>query len=146
MNRKYFNLALGYAIAAAVAGVFYREFTKYCNFSGVTSLGKVHTHLFILGMFVFLQLALFTRTQVLEKSKTFRLFLYIYNLGLPLLALTMTMRGIIQVAGITVSQRLSAALAGFAGISHVLVGGGIVLLLLTLRKATAATFPGKQGE
>lgn len=146
MNRKYFNLALSYAIAAAVAGVFYREFTKYCNFSGVTSLGKVHTNLFILGMFVFLQLALFTRTQMLEKRQTFRLFLYVYNLGLPLLALTMTLRGIIQVAGITVSQRLSAGLAGVAGVSHLLVGAGIVLLLLTLRKAAAATFPEKQGK
>lgn len=146
MNRKYFNLSLSYAIAAAVAGVFYREFTQYCNFSGVTSLGKVHTHLFILGMFVFLQLALFSRTQMLEKRQTFRLFLYVYNLGLPLLALTMTLRGIIQVAGITVSQRLSAALAGVAGISHLLVGGGIVLLLLTLRKAAAVTFPEKQGK
>lgn len=143
MNRKYFNLTLCYAGAAAASGVFYREFTKYCDFSGVTSLGKVHTHLFILGMFVFLLLALFTRTQALEKNKTFRIFLYVYNLGLPLLALSMAVRGIIQVTRCTISQQLSIILTGFAGISHVLVGAGLVLLLLTLRNASAEAFTEK---
>lgn len=143
MNRKYFDLSLCYAGAAAASGVFYREFTKYCDFSGVTSLGKVHTHLFILGMFVFLLLALFTRTQALEKNKTFRIFLYVYNLGLPLLALSMAVRGIIQVTRCTISQQLSMILTGFAGISHVLVGAGLVLLLLTLRNASAEAFSEK---
>lgn len=144
MNRKYFDLSLCYAGAAAASGVFYREFTKYCDFSGVTSLAKVHTHLFILGMFVFLLLALFTRTQALEKNKTFRIFLYVYNFGLSSLALSMTMRGIIQVTRCTISQQLSVVLTGFAGISHVLVGAGLVLLLLSLRNASTEAFSEKQ--
>ena len=41
-----------YAISAMVGGVFYREFTKFNDFEGITMLGKVHTHLFLLGMLV----------------------------------------------------------------------------------------------
>lgn len=51
--KKYIHLALIYAVCALVAGVFYREFTKWNGFTGVTTLGKVHTHLFMLGMFLF---------------------------------------------------------------------------------------------
>ena len=50
MKKKYFNLALIYATAAMIGGVFYREFTKWNGFTGATALGKVHTHLFILGI------------------------------------------------------------------------------------------------
>ena len=57
--KKYLNTALIYAIAAMAGGVFYREFTKYNDFTGVTALGKVHPHLFLLGMLVFLIVALF---------------------------------------------------------------------------------------
>ena len=47
-----------YMIAALVAGVFYRELTKFNQFTGKTTLSVTHTHLFILGVFVFLLLAL----------------------------------------------------------------------------------------
>ena len=57
--KKYLNLSLIYAIAAMVGGVFYREFTKFNGYTGVTALGKVHTHLFLLGMVLFLLVALF---------------------------------------------------------------------------------------
>lgn len=61
-----------------VGGVFYREFTKWNGFTGTTALGKVHTHLFLLGMIVFLVVALFSRHFDLKEQKTFRAFLYIY--------------------------------------------------------------------
>lgn len=48
--KKYLNISLIYAVAAMAGGVFYREFTKYNAYTGVTALGKVHTHLFMLGM------------------------------------------------------------------------------------------------
>ena len=42
--KKFINISLIYAIAAMAGGVFYREFTKFNNFTGVTALGKVHAH------------------------------------------------------------------------------------------------------
>lgn len=37
--KKHLNISLIYAIAAMLGGVFYREFTKFNSFSGVTALG-----------------------------------------------------------------------------------------------------------
>ena len=87
--KKYINLALIYAVCALMAGVFYREFTKWNGFTGVTTLGKVHTHLFMLGMFLFLLVALFAQNHDLEGQKSFRLFMKVHNVGLPLVAITM---------------------------------------------------------
>lgn len=65
--KKYLNIAEGYAVAAMVGGVFYREFTKWNGYEGVTMLGKVHAHLFMLGMIVYLLVALFSRSPVFRK-------------------------------------------------------------------------------
>lgn len=133
MKKKYFNLALIYAIFGMVAGVFYREFTKWNNFTDVTSLGKLHTHLLTLGMLMFLLVAIFSNAMDIEKDKKFNVFMKIYNIGLPILALTMLVRGIIQVRGLTISKAVDASISGIAGIGHILVGVGIVLFLLALR-------------
>lgn len=131
--KKYLNYALLYAIAAMVGGVFYREFTKWNGFSGVTALGKVHTHLFLLGTVLFLLIALFSEKYDLEGQKKFRLFLRLYNLGLPLMVGLMVVRGILQVLGTPLSGSANGAISGIAGIGHALTGVGLVLFLLALR-------------
>ena len=132
--KKFINISFIYAIAAMAGGVFYREFTKFNNFTGVTALGKVHAHLFLLGMLVFLIVALFASHNDLMKFKTFRAFFWTYNIGVPLTAGMLLVRGILQVLGQPVSTGFLAAISGFAGIGHILVGVGIVLLLVTLKK------------
>lgn len=59
--KKLINTSMIYFILALAAGVFYREFTKFNGFSGSTALGRVHTHLFVLGMLIFLIAALFAK-------------------------------------------------------------------------------------
>lgn len=132
--KKYLNFSLIYAIAAMVTGVFYREFTKWNGYTGVTTLGKVHVHLFLLGMMVYLMIALFATHQELQKYKTFRIFLWVYNIGLPLTAVMMVVRGVTQVLSISLSSAANASISGIAGIGHILTGTGIVLLLVSLRK------------
>lgn len=132
--KKYLNLSLIYAIAAMVGGVFYREFTKFQGFTGVTALGKVHTHLFLLGMLVFLIVALFAAHNDLTKIKTFRVFLWVYDIGVPLTSLMLLVRGVTQVLGLSLTSAASAAISGIAGIGHILTGVGIVLLLVSLKK------------
>lgn len=117
-----------------VAGVFYREFTKWNGFSGVTALGKVHGHLFSLGMIVFLLVALYAVPFKLEEEKRFCTFLVIYNIGVPLTAIMLAVRGITQVLHIPLSTGMNAAIPGMAGIGHILVGVGLILLLLSLKK------------
>ena len=131
--KKYLNLSLVYAVAAMSGGVFYREFTKFSGFSGVTALGKVHTHLFLLGTMVFLLVTLFAAQGDLMKQKTFRVFLRVYNVGVPLTAVMMAVRGVTQVLGMSLSAGASASISGIAGIGHILTGVGIILLLVSLK-------------
>lgn len=133
--KKCLNVALIYALAAMAGGVFYREFTKYRGFTGVTALGKVHTHLFLLGMIVFLLVALFAARYDLEKIKLFRVFLWVYNIGVVLMSAMLLFRGVPQVLGSTLSRAADAAISGLAGIGHMMTGIGLVLLLISLKKA-----------
>ncbi len=135
--KKYLNISMIYAIAAMAGGVFYREFTKYNGYTGVTALGKVHTHLFMLGMLVFLVVALYGTHMDLEKIKTFRGFLWVYNIGLPLTSIMLLVRGVTQVLGMNLSSAADASISGIAGIGHILTGIGIILLLLSFKKAAA---------
>ena len=131
--KKYLNISLAYAIAAMAGGVFYREFTKYSGFIDVTALGKVHAHLFLLGMLVFLVVALYGAHNDLTKIKTFRAFLWTYNIGVPLTAVMLVIRGVAQVKGLALSAAANASMSGIAGIGHILTGAGIILLLLSLK-------------
>lgn len=133
--KKYLNIALAYAVAAMAGGVFYREFTKFNGFTGTTALGKVHAHLFLLGMLVFLVVALFASRRSLTKYKTFRVFLWVYNLGVPLTAVMLLVRGVTQVLALPLTAGASAAVSGIAGIGHILVGVGLILLLTALKQA-----------
>ena len=133
--KKCINISLIYAVAAMVGGVFYREFTKFNDFTGATALGKVHVHLFVLGMAVFLITALFADRRDLSRLRTYRAFLVIYNIGVPLTAVMLLVRGVTQVLGLSLSSGASAAISGIAGIGHILTGAGVILLLLTLKKA-----------
>ena len=72
--KKYINLAFLYAIFAMIGGIFYREFTKFNNFTGETTLSVVHLHLFVLGTVVFLLIAIFIHITDLSKQKTFNYF------------------------------------------------------------------------
>lgn len=132
--KKYLNISLIYAISALVCGVFYREFTKWNGYNGVATLGKVHVHLFMMGMIVFLIVALFSTHQELKKCKTFCVFMWVYNIGLPIAAVMMVIRGITQVLNISLSSAMNSAISGIAGIGHILTGAGIVLLLVSLKK------------
>lgn len=133
--KKYLNISLFYAIAAMIGGVFYREFTKWNGYDGVTVLGKVHTHLFMMGMMVFLMTALFAEHYELQKQKTFRIFMPVYNIGLAVTVVMMVVRGIAQVLNISLSSAANASISGIAGIGHILTGVGIILFLVSLKKA-----------
>lgn len=135
--KRYINLSIIYAIAALIGGVYFRELTKFNNFTSTTTLGKVHTHLFILGMFFFLIVALFVERTTVTQQKLFNVFSIIYNSGLVLTTIMMTIRGTLQVLGKNLSNGLNASISGISGIGHILTGIGILLFLFSLRNATA---------
>lgn len=135
--KKSLNYALCYAVMAMAGGVFYREFTRANSFDGVTALGKVHTHFFLLGMVVYLIIALFARDFDLDGEKTFKVFRALYNTGVPVTGIMMGVRGVFEVLGTELSKGGSAVIASIAGIGHILTGAGIILLLVTLKRCAA---------
>ena len=133
--KKYLNYSLSYGVMGLVCGVYFREFTKIMGFTGVTTLSKAHPHLLMLGTFLFLIVALFSERLSLETEKTFKLFMRMYNIGLPLTVLMMLIRGTLEVIGAPLSKGLDASISGIAGIGHILLGLGIILFIFSLKKA-----------
>ena len=127
--KRLINTALVYLIAGAAAGVFFREFTKLSGFSGQTVLGFMHPHLLALGFLVFLIATLFALASDFTGDRLFKPFFIVYNIGVAVTA--------------TVLPLPDAALSGIAGIGHIMVGVGLVLLVIMFkrvvdRKAAAA--------
>ena len=80
--KKLINTALVYLIAGAAAGVFFREFTNFAQFTGQTTLGLMHPHLLVLGFAVFLIATLFALQDDFTGDKLFKPFYIVYNVGL----------------------------------------------------------------
>ncbi|MGO5115959.1 DUF2871 domain-containing protein [Candidatus Avoscillospira sp. LCP25S3_F1] len=135
--KRYINTALLYAILAMVGGVFYREFTKFNGFTAKTTLSVVHAHYFLLGMVFFLLLLVLEKSFSFTGPKTGRV-LVVYHIGLNLTTVMLVVRGVVQVLGTTLSTGMNAAISGMAGIGHILLGVGLVLLLLQLKRSVSA--------
>lgn len=134
--KRYINIALLYAVLAMIGGVFYREFTKFNGFTAKTTLGVVHTHYFLLGMFFFLILLLLEKNFSFTGAKTGRV-LAIYHIGLNLTGVMFVVRGVPQVLGTELSSGMSAAISGIAGIGHIFLGVSLVLILVQIKRAVS---------
>lgn len=136
--KRYINTALLYAVLAMAGGVFYREFSKFNDFTAKTALSVVHTHYFLLGMAFFLLLLLLEKNFSFTGEKTGRA-LVVYHVGLNLTAVMLVVRGVTQVTAPVISSGMNAAISGMAGIGHILLGVGLVLLLLQVKHSVSTT-------
>lgn len=131
---KYINIAIVYAILGGLAGVFYREFTKYNNYTAETMLSKAHAHLLVLGMMLFLVVAIFVKIDKnIEKKKKFKTFIFTYNIGLIITVGMMIAKGILEVLSIPLVSKQLSIMAGIAGVGHILLFVGILLLLSSFK-------------
>lgn len=135
--KRYFHSVLLYAGLAMAGGVFYREFTKFNGYTAKTTLSVIHTHYFMLGMVFFLLLLLLEKSFGFTGAKTGRA-LAVYHTGLNLTALLLGIRGVVQVRGMELARGLDAAISGIAGIGHILLGVGLILILLQVGRSVAA--------
>ncbi len=134
--KRYMRLSTTYAILALINGVFYREFTKYNNFTSKTSLAVVHTHYFILGMVFFLLLLLLEKNFTFTDSKIKKI-LITYQFGLNLTMIMLIIRGITQVLNANLSNVINAMISGIAGIGHIFLGISLILILFKISKKVA---------
>lgn len=131
--KRYINLAFIYSILALVAGVFYREFTKFNNFSEKTTLSIIHTHYFVLGMIFFILLLLFEKNFKFTNKKTEKVVIT-YNIGLNITTIAFLIRGITQVLKLDLTKAYNASISGLAGIGHILLGISLVYLIFLIKK------------
>ncbi len=140
--KRLFHTAHIYMIVGVISGLYYREITKLNDFTGDTQLGVVHTHLLALGMLFFLGvLALEKLFTLSAEKKLFDWFFWVYNAGLALTVLMMTIHGTQTVLG----AKTSAAISGIAGLGHIVLTVGLILFFVTLGKRIPSAKETEQG-
>lgn len=132
--RKLLNASFSYMIAGLASGVFYREFTKFKAYEGVTRLSYLHPHLLVLGMFAFLIFLLLDKHFDLRSHEKFNRFYITYHIGLISTAVMLFVRGMTEVLGSELSKAMNAAISGMAGLSHIILTAGIMYLFSILRE------------
>lgn len=131
--KKLINTAFIYAIVGMVAGVFYREFTKIIGFTGLSNLSVLHTHVFVLGMIMFLIVAALSTQLDIVNHEKFSKFYTTYNLGLILTTTMLFARGMTQALEMDLSKGLNASISGVSGLAHIILAAGIMYLFTILR-------------
>ncbi len=130
------ELAFIYLLFGLFAGVFYRTFTKTYDYVGETVLTKIHTHIISIGvlgvlvLYIIIKLLSKKNPEIITKIKK---PIFVLNFGLALTIAIMFIRGMIEVLGYHGSISPSA-IAGIAGIGHVLLGAGLILSLRLVTK------------
>lgn len=131
-----------FAIVGVFSGLFYRELTKAHDVTdrSATQLPLVHTHFLVLGFMVLLIVIVLERAFRLSEAapKLNTWFYWVWTIGVLVTGGMMLVKGTMTVLGADAS---SPALAGVAGLGHLLLTAGIVLLFLALRKGVVAGAP-----
>lgn len=138
MLRSFYAAAV-YTLLGLAAGLFYRDYTKAHDFTGESQLSVLHTHLLALGTLFFLIVLVLDKAFALSGSKLFTWFFWVYNAGLLLTVVMMVVHGVMTVAG----KADSAAVAGIAGLGHIILTVAFVLFFLALRKPVVAAVRGR---
>ena len=128
--KKLFNLSFFYLILGLALGVFFREFTKLNDFTGVTTLSAAHTHTLVLGFIFFLVIVVLENVFTISNIKNFNIWLITYNIGLLSLISTLVTRGILEVL-----SKDFVGLPHMAGTSHVILGLSLIWFMIMLKKS-----------
>lgn len=120
-----------YTSLGLVSGFLYRELTVHFNYTGETQMSVMHTHLLTLGMFMFLMLIPIEKLFKISSYYLFNWFYIVYNVGVVVTIGMQFTKGYMQIAG----QSISPSIAGFAGMGHVIITAGFILLFILLRQA-----------
>lgn len=144
--KKYIITSFVYTCLGLALGVFFREFTKFNSFTGVTALGKAHLHALVLGMTFFLIAALMEKQFNLKNSKLEKWFFITYNVGLGIFLTMLLVRGILQVTQTALTDGANGAISGIAGLGHILLATGLILFFLIIIKKCTPSKPEQKTE
>lgn len=128
--KKLFNLSFFYLILGLALGIFFREFTKFNAFTGITTLSAAHTHTLVLGFIFFLILIVLEKLFNISNIKYFIGWLITYNIGLLSLISTLVVRGILEVL-----NKDFIGLPHIAGTAHAIFGISLIWFMIILKKS-----------
>lgn len=133
--KKYLNKAMFFCIYGLACGVYFREFTKFNKFTNRTMLGMAHPHVLMLGLGVYLLVAIFVKLLDINENRKLNIADLIYTIGVIVASVMMLVRGTMEVALMPMSASVSAMISGIAGLGHIAVAVGLVMFINTFRKA-----------
>lgn len=128
--QKMFKISSFYLFLGLILGVFYREFTKFNDFTGVTTLGVAHSHVLVLGFVFFIIVLLLEKNFFISRIKNFKAWIITYNIGLIYLISVLVFRGILQVQGSDF-----AGLSHIAGLGHAILGISLIWFSVIVNKS-----------
>lgn len=91
----------------------------------------------MLGMVMFLLVTICIRLFAIDRAKKYSAFFVIYNAGVCLTSVMLTVRGIVQVLGVELSSAQNGMLSGVAGIGHILIGVGMLFFFFSLKESVS---------
>ncbi len=121
------NLIMGLA-----GGVFYREFTKFYNFTEPNHLGKIHVHTLVLGFIVMLLIYTFVKQFEDEFNMKLKKPIYVFELGIVFTVINMMVIGIYEVVSQGQETISRPAIDGMSGIGHIILAVGLVWTIVSI--------------
>lgn len=138
--KKYIKIAAVFAALGICGGVFYREFTKFHGVPNEFSvLGLVHPHFLVLGVILMLIIGLLNEYLSIE-GRLPKAGLVCYIVGTAGAGVMLFVRGIFDVLGkvneeFSVSKGMNGMVSGIAGLFHIVLGTGLVMLFISWLKS-----------
>lgn len=134
--KKMYKIALAYLVFGLAVGLFNHEAAYYSGFTGETVMSIVHTHALVLGTAVFMIMPVFMKVFQIDQIRSFARFVVVYNIGLVMTLGFMTVRGATQLFQMNISSFADHMIGGMAGIGHVILTIGVVLLFHAFIKSS----------
>ncbi|WP_116112088.1 DUF2871 family protein [Austwickia chelonae] len=136
--RQLYVAAAVWAGVGLAAGLYYRSLTQATGFTrGMeTQLAPTHTHALVLGCLWMLVVMVLVQVFHLDDLPQLRHFFWSWQIGLTITLGAMFVKGTLQVLQSPMVDH--KALAGVAGIGHVIMTIAMVLLFVVLHKGLRA--------
>ena len=131
------GIAFTNLIMGLLAGVFYREFSKFYLYYEPTHLGKIHGHVLTLGFIGMLLLYLLTGNMSNEQLQKLKRPIYVMESGLVFTVVNMFVLGVHEIVSLIVEALdmnrntiNMSALNGMSGLGHILLSVGLIWTLV----------------
>lgn len=131
-----------FAVLGVLSGLYYRELSKAHDMfdRAATQLPLVHTHFLVLGFIVLLLVLalerLFHLSDTAPRLNTW--FYWLWIVGVAITGGMMLVKGTMAMRGLDVS---SPAISGIAGLGHMLLTAGVIVLFFLIRKGVTTATP-----